>query len=107
MEPPQEPIEETLEELPKEQIYRVLYDVSCIKCKIMYTNPSGGTNHHEISGAWNLVFEVKTGQWLSVIAQNGHDGGEVHVAIYVDDKVLQTAASSGGGAIAKASGSIA
>ena len=68
------------------------------------TNATGGTEQAEIAKLpWSRILKCAKGTILILSAQNGRSSGIITAEIYVDDKLLKTATSSGAYTIASVS----
>lgn len=89
---------------PVSRLYTVEYEVIAQgKCSITYTNAQGSIEQiTDAKDDWSRKFTARSGQFLSVSAQNGEDYGVMFVTIYVDGNEVRESESSGGYSIASA-----
>jgi len=83
--------------------YQVTGSASTVSLTL--NNATGGTE--QIASAtlpWSESFTVQKGDFLYVSAQNNGSSGSVTATVYVNNRVLQTATSTGAYVIATASG---
>jgi hypothetical protein len=84
-----------------------LEDVEYPYASMTYQNATGGTEQaNDADTPWSREFECKRGAFLYISAQNAHDRGKITVSVYVNDRLWKTSTSTGGYAIATASGRI-
>jgi hypothetical protein len=73
---------------------------------LTYRNASGGTEQNVVGLPSSMSFYSLAGRFVYLSAQNKTSGGDVHVSITVDGRILQQATSASAYGIATASGSV-
>lgn len=87
----------------------VEYRVNCSPggFSITYENANGNTEQRDIKGSsWSTDFFGEQGDFVYISAQADNENAEVEVYIFYNDKLIESANSSGDYVIATASGTL-
>jgi hypothetical protein len=89
---------------PHTVTYKVTGTASSVS--VTYETPQGGTSQATVKVPFEMTATFKSGDFVSLLAQNQDDSGTVISEIDVDNEPLKRTTSSGPYVIADASGSI-